>query len=460
MILDDLLNKKIAVLGLGKEGFSTAKYLTKHHLKYSVLDENENLVMPEEIASSLEATHLGSNYLADINNYDVIFRSPGIRLSLPALQTAIQNQKIISSQTKFFFDNCTAPIIGVTGTKGKGTTATLINDILKKTGKTVFFGGNIGAPVLDFLDEVSESSWVVLELSSFQLQDLQKSPKVAVVLAVGSDHMDYHLTEGAYWDAKANIVLHQTETDFAILNHDSPVSLSFSHKTKAKVIYFSRKSEVNPGVYLSGEEIMTHFQSELLPLVKKASVQLIGEHNLDNITAAASAAKVLGIDNQIIKQAIEEFRGLPHRLQLCGESKGVKFYDDSASTNPETTIAALKSFTQPEVLIMGGSSKGADFTKLGAEIALSTNIVGVILIGEEADRIEQAIKSNGTFTGFILTHLKDTKEVVSRAVKLAPHGGVVILSPACASFDMFKNYSDRGDRFQEEVKLLNETAQT
>ena len=318
-------------------------------------------------------------------------------------------------------------------------------------------GGNIGAPVLDFLDTVAEDTWVVLELSSFQLIDLEKSPKVAVVLGITVDHLDYHVTEGAYWDAKSSIVRHQKETDFAILNHDYSPSLSMGHKTKAKQIYFSRKVKVSPGVFVLQGEIFTDFQAHLLSLMPVAEVPLVGPHNLENVGAAVAATKVLGIDSDLIRQTIREFHGLPHRLEFVGEVGGVRFYDDSASTNPETTIAAIRSFKKPEVFILGGSSKNADFTKLGQEICLNTDVVGVLLIGEEAPKIQQAIKEAGVFTGFVLTDLADLKDAVTRAAKLTPEGGVVVLSPACASFDMFKNYHDRGLKFQEEVKLLHET---
>lgn len=454
MTIEELKGKNIVLIGLGTEGISTAKYLLKNQISFSILDENDGLKIPEEILPGVKETHLGANYLVTLNKFEVIFRSPGIRISLPLLQQALKNGQLITSQTKFFFENCPASIIGVTGTKGKGTTSALIYEILKKAGKTVFLGGNIGAPMLDFLDETKPADWVVLELSSFQLVDLHLSPKVAVVLMTTVDHLDYHLTEGAYWQAKSSIVSHQTATDFAVLNHESNVAMSFAHKTNGKLIYFSKNKKVSPGAYVQEGKIMTDIQGEILTLMKVEEVSLLGEHNLDNVCAAVTVGKILGIDNPVIKMVVMGFKGLPHRLEFCGEVDGVKFFDDSASTNPETAIAAIKSFTKPEVFILGGSSKGADFSKLGQEIAFNSNVVGIILIGEEGPKIAQAIKSNGTFTGFILTSLKDLNEAVRRAKKLTPHGGVVVLSPACASFDMFKNYAQRGEEFKSLVKLL------
>jgi UDP-N-acetylmuramoylalanine--D-glutamate ligase len=448
-----LQKKKIALLGLGQEGLSTARYLQHHGLRVSILDENPSLEIPRDLVN-IETQQLGPNYLEGLDQYDLVFRSPGIRATLPALQSLAAEK--ITSQTKFFFDNSPAQIIGVTGTKGKGTTSSLIYQILQLAGKKSFLGGNIGAPSLDFLDSTDKDSWVVLELSSFQLDDLHKSPRVAVVLKISSDHADYHLTEGAYWDAKANIVSHQTEEDYAVLNHDSAVSLSFSHKTKAHQLLVSTKTEVNPGVYLQNDDIMTHVNGALQHFMKTEEVPLIGSHNLENVIAAIAVGKLLAVPDETIKQAIRKFKGLEHRLQMVGEVKGVKFYDDSASTNPETTIAALHSFNKPAVFILGGSSKGSDFGALGQEIALSSNVVGLFLIGEEADKIEKAVRAQGTFSGFILRDSKNFSEIVPQAMTLTPHGGVVVLSPGCASFDLFKNYADRGNQFQKEVSLLHE----
>jgi UDP-N-acetylmuramoylalanine--D-glutamate ligase len=454
--LTQLQNKKIAILGLGVEGLSSARYLTLHNLPFSILDSDPNLSVPVEVRVKAQAIFLGVDYLSHLNKFDVAIRTPGIRLSSQEIQDFKNSGKELTSQTKLFFDLCPAQIIGVTGTKGKGTTASLIYEILKKAGKLAFLGGNIGAPPLDFLDQVSSTDLVVLELSSFQLADLHKSPKIAIVLMITVDHLDYHLTEGAYWDAKSSIVRYQTPSDLAIINHDYPTSLSFSHKTKAKILLVSRKGRVTPGVYAQNGQIVAELQDGISTLMNSSEVGIVGEHNLENVCAAAAAAKSLGISSDVIHQAVREFKGLPHRLEFCDEVNGVKFYDDSASTNPETTIAALRSFNRPAVFILGGSSKQADFTKLGQEIALSPNVVGVLLIGEEASSIEQAIQVNSSFPGFILKDLPNMKEVVSKAHKLTPHGGVVVLSPACASFDMFKNYSVRGDKFKEEVKLLNE----
>lgn len=454
--ITEFQDKKIAILGFGVEGLSTAKYLLAHNLPFSILDSDPDLVIPPDIQLKTDNVFLGEGYLSHLKNFDIAVRAPGIRLSIKEIQSFKNSGKELTSQIKIFFDLCPAEIIGVTGTKGKGTTSSLIYEILKKAGKSAFLGGNIGSPPLDFIDTVKSTDLVVLELSSFQLADLERSPKIAVVLMITVDHLDYHLTEGAYWSAKSSIVRYQTPSDLAIINHDYPTSLSFSHKTKGKVLLFSRKGRVTPGIYAQNGQIVSELQDGINTVMTTGEIAIIGEHNLENICAAVAVGKSLGIDTNVIRAAASEFKGLPHRLEFCGEVNDVKYYDDSASTNPETTLAALKSFNRPSVFILGGSSKQADFTKLGQEIAFSPNVVGVLLIGEEASSIEQAITVNNAFKGFILKDLKDMNDVVTRAHQLTPHGGVVVLSPACASFDMFRNYSERGDKFKEEVKLLHE----
>lgn len=455
--IEELKNKKIALLGFGIEGLSTAKYLAKHNLNFSVLDWNRNLVIPDELAVNLQEVILGENYLGVLNKFDLIIRSPGIRLSMRQLQDFKNSGKEITSQTKIFFDLTPTQIIGVTGTKGKGTTATLIYEIIKTSGKKVYLAGNIGVPPLDFIDNLVPSDWVVLELSSFQLIDLGKSPKIAVILMITVDHLDYHLTEGAYWDAKSNVIRHQTTTDLAIINHDYPTSLSFSHKTKAKIIYISHKGRVTPGVYVENGQIISENQMGHEVIMKTAEVGLIGEFNLENVCAAVAVTKSINIDNFTISEATKNFKGLPHRLEFCREINGVRYYNDSASTTPETTIAAIRSFRRPTIVILGGSSKQADFTRLGQEIALNRNVVGALLIGEEARSIEEAIKITASFSGFILKDFKNMHEVLQMASKMVPHGGIILLSPACASFGMFKNYQERGDQFKKEVNLLHET---
>ena len=450
--------KRIAVIGAGVEGLSSARYLLSKDTSVCLLDKRTKAAIGSETTDPLEGLgvkfFLGEGYLSDLGNFDLIVRSPGIRPDLPQIIKAKQNGVEITSQTKLFFDLCPAPIIGVTGTKGKGTTSQLIYEILKSVGKKVFLGGNIGKPPLDFLDQVTSDSWVVLELSSFQLIDLTKSPHVAVVLMTTSEHLDWHKNVAEYAKAKENIVKYQSEKDFVVINGDFPSSKRIGRSSRAKKYYFSTETPVQKGAYVD-KNFLVLVTNGWTTIVDTAQIQLPGEHNLQNILAAAAVAGILEVPSDTIAKTVLSFKGLPHRLEFVAEIDGVKYYDDSASTTPETAIAALKSFKSPKTIILGGSSKQADFSRLGEEMT-KNNVRVVILIGDEAERIKQAIKAKGNFSGEILEGLVAMREIVQKAQTLSKPGDTVLLSPACASFGMFKNYVDRGDQFKEVVKSLAE----
>jgi len=446
----DLKNKKIAVLGLGIEGEDICRYLISQGVRnITVFDQKT----PEELGEKIDELRingltdyeLGPNYLKNgLGGFDVIFRSPAFKLSLPEIVEVKKSGTIITSATKLFFDLCPAKIIGVTGTKGKGTTSTLIYEILKKAGKRVFLAGNIGEPMLALLPKLDKKSWVVLELSSFQLQDLKKSPHIAVVLFITSEHLDYHSSTEEYVQAKANIVRWQKESDFAVLNGDNQTSSSFASLTKAKVYYFSKEKKVDGAFVRDGRIYL--FNKLIGPTNK---LQVLGVHNWENICAACTAAFLAGADLNSIKKVVFSFKGLEHRLEFIREIGGVKFYNDSFSTTPETTIAAIKAFSQPIILITGGSEKGSDYTQLGKEISQS-KVKTLILIGKTAQKIKKIVQKAG-FRGKIIYKPGEMKEVVKKAFTEAKKGDVVLLSPACASFDMFKNYKDRGWQFKKYV---------
>lgn len=448
----DFSNKKIAVLGLGIEGADVINFLLKRGAKeITVFDQKE--------ASELEFFdkfrnlnfRLGSDYLeGGLLGFDIIFRSPAFKLSLPPIMEAQKRGAEISSATKLFFDFCPGKIIGVTGTKGKGTTSTLIYKILKKAGKKVFLGGNIGKPILSLLPKIDKNSWVVLELSSFQLQDLNKSPYLAVVLFIVPEHLDYHKDAEEYIMAKSNIVRYQEKGDLSVLNADNSNSSSFAFLTKGKVYYFSREKQVNGGYVKEGKIFVF---DKVIGETKK--LKLLGEHNWDNICAAVTASFLVGCPLEIIKRVTFSFKGLEHRLELVGKIKGVSFYNDSFSTTPEATIAAIKAFNSPIILIIGGVEKGADYTPLGREIVRSS-VKATILIGETAEMIKKIVQGAG-FKGKIILLKGGMKKIVETAFEIAREGEIVLLSPGCASFDMFKNYKDRGLQFKKYVKALAST---
>ncbi len=446
--------KKVAVLGLGMEGKDTVNFLLKQGAEITVFD-----VKPEEeldfsgIDRSKIALSTGKDYLKKgVLDFDWIFRSPGIYRYIPEIVEAEAGGVKISSAVKLFFELCPAKIIGVTGTKGKGTTSSLIYEILKRAGKDAFLAGNIGVPYLELLPKLTKDSLVVLELSSFQLLDMEASPTVAVVLNITEDHLNWHKDLEEYIAAKKNIVKYQKSTDFSVMSADYQVSESFSASTKAKVYKFSRKNKVK-GAYALDGKVYLSVDTEIL-LGETKELLLRGEHNLENITAASVVGGILNTSPEIIWKAAVSFKGLEHRLELVGAYNGISFYNDSFATSPAPTIAAVKSFTEPLTLILGGSEKGLDYKELGAEIAKAGNIVSVILIGQVAPKIKDALGDAG-YQGRIVEKGKASmNELVKEAFLNTPKGGVILLSPAAASFDMFKDYKDRGLKFKSAVKAL------
>ena len=322
--------------------------------------------------------------------------------------------------------------------------------MLKKEGMDAYLGGNIGKPPLDFLDKLNARSIVVLELSSFQLVDLDKSPHIGVILMTTSEHLNWHKDISEYVDAKRNILRFQSSDDFAIINRDYPASLESDVFTEGKVFYVSRERAGYDGCFVSDGKITVQIKGQTYSLISTKDILLPGKHNLENVCAAVMAATLAGVWKENIASVLRSFKGLEHRLELVREINGVKYYDDSFSTTPETAIAAIEAFKSPEILILGGSSKGSDFTELGRIVSSTKNIKAIIGIGIEWPKIKSKIKSKV----LIVEGAKNMQQIVAAASKIAKTGDVVLLSPACASFDMFKNYKDRGEQFKKEVKNL------
>lgn len=431
----DFKNKKIAVIGEGVEGISSKAFLEKHGAQVTILD-----------------TRQSENYLDNLEKYDLIVRSPGVKIATLAKKNSTIKNKL-TSQTKLFFDLCPCPIIGVTGTKGKGTTSSLIYEMLKKCGKDAYLGGNIGKAPFEFFEQLKPSSVVVLELSSFQLQDLHKSPHIAVFLMVTSEHLDYHSNVEEYVEAKRQILKHQTKDDFAVINRDYPASNESDISTDGKVYFVSREREVEEGCFAREGKIIIRTQIEEIEVIKTSESKLKGEHNFENVCSATMAAYLAGADLDSIRDVLKTFKGLEHRLELVDKINGVEYYNDSFSTTPETAIAAIEAFEKPEILILGGSSKNSNFDELGQILSSKQNIKAIIGIGKEWERIKSKI--NNQSSKILVVEGADTMEkIVLAASKIAVSGDIVILTPACASFDMFKNYKDRGIQFKQQVLAL------
>ena len=489
----DLQNKKVAVLGMGIEGLALVDFLFDKDCDISVLDKLHPKEIEERLTSEERKTFnrilqdekivktFGEDYLENLDKFDVVFRSPGISYHNPKIAEARKKGVEISSQIKLFFELCPCKIIGVTGTKGKGTTASLIFEILKsssqfsilnsqsvlndkmktdeltgnwklETGKLpqVYLAGNIGYPAITLIPELKSDDIVILELSSFQLMDLERRPQIAVVTNLLIDHLDYHRDEEEYRKAKENIVKYQTENDFAILNKRSTFDEAIISDLKSSIRYFGSMEGVD--AIVTNEDVILDPQNRNAKICDKSNIELFGHHNLENIAAAVLVADILNINMETVKQVVKEFKGLPHRIEFVAEINGVKFINDSFATNPEPTMAAINSFSENKILILGGSSKGADFTTLVKKISCS-NVKAVVLIGAEADKIERSLVE-AAYSGQIKKGISNIDEIVKTAKDLASPGDVIILSPACASFGLFKNYKDRGEKFKNAVLNL------
>lgn len=424
----------IAIAGYGVEGKSNYAYwnaLPDTHV--TIVDEREIVDAPLDAA-----VISGPDAFSKLNGFDLVVRTAGLA------PHKITTDGKIWSATNEFFEKCPAPIIGVTGSKGKGTTASLIASILEAASKKVWLVGNIGVAALDILSQVQPEDIVVYELSSFQLWDIQKSPTVAVVLHIEPDHLDVHADFDEYIVAKGAIAAHQTTTDRVVYNATNQWSEQIARLSVGQRLPYpaAHTAHVQGASFYYGDTELCAVENLLLP----------GVHNQQNACAAITAIWPWVQEGRVIAEGLRSFDGLPHRLKFVREVSGVKYYDDSIATTPGSAIAAIAAFPEPKVLILGGSYKGADFTEL-VEKVLGGNVKKVLLIGEEATRISEIFNKAGYAAFEVCMEISFT-EVVERAAQNAAAGDVVILSPACASFGQFKSYVDRGDQFIAAVEQL------
>ncbi|MCL5407083.1 MAG: UDP-N-acetylmuramoyl-L-alanine--D-glutamate ligase [Patescibacteria group bacterium] len=460
----DLKNQKVGILGLGEENIALVKFLIQQDVQLTICDRKSRQELGqylEQIKDLPVQFRLGENYLEGLEDFEILFRTPGLPYLNSKIQKAKNNGVIISSEMKLFFDLCPCPIVGVTGTKGKGTTTTLISEILKNfkfqisnfKNINIYLGGNIGNPPIEFLEKLTKDDIVVLELSSFQLQDMEKSPHIAVVLDIKVDHLDYHQSRQEYIESKINIVKFQTKNDLTVINADYLTSFEFGAQTPTKTYWFSRRKSVDEGCFVENNEIILRINDEDLPICKTSEVILKGEHNLENICAAVLTSYLAGADLESIKTTVKSFKGLEHRLEFVRSFKGINFYNDSFSTTPDTTIAAINSFKSPIILLVGGSEKNSDFKELGQIIKNST-VKAIISIGQTASKIIDAI--DGDHSIEIIDTIKSMEEAVNFALEIGQKDDVVILSPASASFDRYKNYKERGETFKKIILDLKD----
>lgn len=428
---------KIAIAGYGVEGEANYRYYNTPDNQVVIIDEKQPSHQPPVDASLI----IGEEAFARLNGYDLVVRTAGL-----APRKIVTDGKIWSA-TNEFFANCPAPIIGVTGSKGKGTTCSLVASILRAAGKTVHLVGNIGVPALDILPTIQPNDIVVYELSSFQLWDLEKSPHVAVVLMIEADHLDVHADMTEYITAKSQIVRHQMAGDLVVYNISNEYAAGIAQLSVGDKIGYQAgdAAHVEDNFFWYGEQRLCSINV----------LQLPGSHNLDNACAAIDAVWQFTQDTSIIAAGLTAFTGLPHRLKFIRNVRDIAYYDDSIATTPGSSIAAIRAFTQPKVLIIGGSDKGADYTLLVSEIAMNDGVRAVIAIGEQGSIIGQLLIEAGARGAVYVVDTKDMYTIVARSAACAQPGDVVVLSPACASFDMFKSYADRGDQFITAVNELS-----
>ena len=467
--MDDniLKNKKITIMGLGLfgGGAGLARFLVHRGARLIVTD----LKTEAQLASSLTTLdglplefHLGGHRETDFKDVDMVMVNPAVPKDSKFLQIARENNVPLETEMNLFFKMCRAAILGVTGTKGKSTTTALIGEMLRCRGRKVWVGGNIGLgySLLERVDEIGPDDLVVLELSSFQLEDLRKlkmSPHVCIVTNVAPNHLDRHGTYAEYMEAKKNVIRFQNPGDYCILNLDDQELRKWPRETKAKVFWFSTRDAIKRGTFLENGNVHMRLGEggpgevivSCLPDVK-----LPGAHNVANILAASCAAFLMGARREHIDKALRGFSGLEHRLEFVCDRDGVHYYNDSIATTAESAIAGLRSFKGPLVLIAGGYDKGTPFDGFAEECAKHTKCV--ILIGKTAQKIGELIATakGGRDTPQIL-FASSLEEAVRSAVNVSQRGDTVLLSPACASYDMFVNFEDRGRQFKSLVKGLD-----
>lgn len=434
---------KVAIVGYALEGKSSCEYFLNQGHSITICDSNESI---QDIPEGVEV-RLGSDYLANIDQFDLIIRTAGMNPSIISTHFNTNNPPITTNINEFLRACPTKNVIGITGTKGKGTTSTLTAKILEASGKTVHLGGNIGVPALSFLDKIQPDDWVVLELSSFQLQDVTHSPHIAVCLMVVPEHLNWHQDLQDYTSAKSNIFKYQNEGDIAIYFAENETSKSIASHSRGSLIPYYQ----NPGAHIENDAIVIDGQT----ICQTNDIRLLGKHNWQNVCAAITAVWQTGIrDIEATRNTIRNFSGLPHRLEFVRSVDGTDFFNDSFAATPDAAIAAIEAIDGKKIIILGGFDRMLPINHLAAELVKKQDeIEKVIAIGKSGERLIQACEDAG-FTNYILCDAKTMRDIVTEAKSYATANSSIILSPGFPSFDMFQNFEDRGNQFKDAVTSL------
>lgn len=432
---------KVALVGYALEGRAAYQYWATLGAEITICDQDATKEIPDGASSQL-----GENYLDDLDRFDVIWRTAGLNRNIILEKNPAVGDKITSTVNEFLRVCPTKNVIGITGTKGKGTTSTLTAKMLEADGKAVFLGGNIGVSPFKFLPKLTADSWVVLELSSYQLSDLQYSPKLAVCLVIAPDHLNWHKDMDDYILAKANLFLHQTPADTAIYYARSDDSRRIaSYSSALKIPYFAE-----PGAFVQAGKVMIAGKE----ICQTSELKLIGEHNWQNVCAATTVVWQVTQNVEAIRSVLTTFAGLPHRLEFVRELNDVSYYNDSFASNPEAVTAALQALQEPKVAIIGGFDRNLPLEDFAKTIKSHENdLRKLLLIGASAKRLAGELDNVG-YSNYEIETSASMPEIVEHAKSFAETGDIVLLSPGFASFDMFKNFEDRGEQFKNAVEIL------
>lgn len=451
--------KKVAIIGMGVSNLPLLDYFYEKAAKVTVFDNKEKEEIDKSIIEKLDRYRFnyffGKENLENLKGFDIIFRSPSCMPFIKQLAEEQERGAIITTEIEMVLKLAPCKTIGITGTEGKTTTTSIIYEILKQAGYNCFLGGNIGKPIFTKIKDMKPEDVVVLEMSSFQLTDMNVSPDISLITNIYPDHLNVHRSYEEYQDAKKNIFKHQNENGILVLNYDNEITRSFAKEANGKVIFFSSKQKLEDGyIYDNTDEMIKQCEDGVRRhLINKNEIKLRGIHNYENICAALAVTESLAsIEVQL--QAIKNFKGVEHRLEFVKEINGAKYYNDSIGTSPASTIAGLNAFDENIILLAGGSDKGLDYKEVGEAIAKKVGTL--ILCGPTSEKIEMATREalKGTKREIEFCYTNNLEESVKVAYAKAKKGDIVLLSPASASFDAFKNFAERGNKFKEFVNQL------
>lgn len=443
------MGEKVLVIGAARSGLAGAEFLAKQGNQV-VLTDMKQAVQVDNLAELGVSFVWGEQPDVEAIKPDYIVMSPGVPLTIPPVKYAKEHSIPVIGELELAYRNCKAPFAAITGTNGKTTTTTLIGELMKKTGRQVFVGGNIGVPIITYADKLQEEDIVVAEVSSFQLETVESfCPHLALMINLTPDHLDRHGNMAGYLAAKARIFENQKESDYLVLNYDDEALRELAPQSRGKVIFFSQKHKLEEGVYLDGSRVMLALNGESLFICNADEIAIKGKHNLENAMGAIVFAYLSGVRAEDIRDVLMTFQGVEHRLEPVRTLNEVLYINDSKGTNPDSTIKAIEAYDRPIVIILGGKNKGVPFTELAGLV--KERVKKAVLVGQAKEELAEALDA-ADFNDYVRT--ESFEEAVTKAAELAEPGDIVLLSPACTSWDMFSSFEERGRLFKKLVMEL------